>query len=66
MHLPDDPTQWSNVEFRIEPDRMTLERIHGKRPRGSLSLLCGGPWSEEAGEHCCQVLWGKRCEDVGR
>jgi hypothetical protein len=64
--LPDDPAQWSNVEFRIEPNRVTLEWIHGPDPRGWLSELCGGPWSEEAGEHCCQVAWGKRCEDVGR
>jgi hypothetical protein len=64
--LPDDPAQWSNVEFRIEPDRGTLERIHGPRPSLSISLLCGGPWSHEAYEHCCEVAWGKGCEDVGR
>ncbi len=62
VHLPDNPAQWSNVEFRIEPDRMTLEWIRGRET----SLLCGGPWGHEAAEHCCQVAWGKRCQDVGR
>ncbi len=62
--LPDDPTQWSNVEFRIEPDRMTLEWIRDTRAHGA--RICGGPWGQEAYQHCCEVAWGKRCEDVGR
>ncbi len=62
VDLPKDPAQWSNVEFRIEPDRMTLEWIGNKE----YDSLCAGTWSHEAGEHCCQVAFGRACKDVRR